>query len=106
MFSYLAQRCAAEAPSADLDAEIIQAVFGIAGALRPVTSSLDAAVTLVPKGFGWSITDRGTAFIHWPESSSRNEYVGGTTPALAMCEAAMLVRATLAADRALAEKEI
>ncbi len=66
------------------------------GALSPLphyTASIDAALTLVPEGWGWSFgqtpTDEGVEYhaqVNW------EPIVAGGTPAIALCIAALKAR--------------
>jgi len=104
----LADRCEQAAGSdRELDAEIAVALFGgnviydlkikqwrrikITSAWRmdhplpPYTTSLDAALTLVPEGCGWMVMSSAAKVGVWPSH--------GATPALALCAAALRARA-------------
>ncbi len=65
------------------------------------TTSLDAAVTLVPEGFYWSLDYDCCARVFGPEDKSGNVPVGysdeadAATPALALCAAALKARAAM-----------
>jgi len=94
----LAERCEREEPGADLDSAIWKALFPAEPSANweDYTSSLDAAVTLVPNGNGYiagkkSIdTADGVVF-----GSERTVRVTASTPALALCAAALRARAAL-----------
>jgi hypothetical protein len=86
---------AAAEGSRELDAAIAVAVFGGGshdpGTAPHFTTSLDAALTLVPEGRGWlmrSVGGRGFAAI-----SNAGEASQAKTPALALCIAALKARA-------------
>ena len=60
------------------------------------TTSLDAALTLVPDGWGWTIESDGIAAVRSPESEGDDELAvwgltANGTPALAVCIAALKV---------------
>jgi hypothetical protein len=52
------------------------------------TSSLDAALTLVPEGCDWQVNGHGSAWIF----GSRHAGADGNSPALALCAAALRAR--------------
>lgn len=88
----LADACeAATGPDFHLDMEIMRAVRRDFNTAPGYTASLDAAMTLVPEGWGYSIC---------PNSSllTRSAFSAGImsrakTPALALCAAALRARA-------------
>lgn len=76
------------------------------GGARSYTTSLDAALTLVPEGWRWTVANpgydkgvyqggRALADLHHPLSSGGgpNAKAFGATPALALCIAALRARA-------------
>lgn len=86
------------------------AVAGEVGARR-YTTSLDAAVTLVPEGWAWFVEWIGTPFREgtarlWIPSQrtkglhSEQETSAAETPALALCAAALRARAAVGFDEA------
>jgi hypothetical protein len=105
----LAERCeAATGPSVVLDDLILAAIEGVPitcidGGSRSYTASLDAAMTLVPEGWGVNLNTPGD-FHGTPQvrlkHPERNPYGDGepmrgsaATPALALCAAALRARA-------------
>ncbi len=108
--------------STELSAEIARDIFGIefhkwpfwtkatsydgipGSAVVPVTpytTSLDAALTLVPEGWKWRLDGVGSPRYYeadlWGSSilpERKQEYIssGGSTPALALCSAALRAR--------------
>lgn len=68
----------------------------------PYTSSVDAALTLIPEGLTWgaqnnppaaSIFDKkGNAILLWENIEIAGKHVTAATPALAICLAAILAR--------------
>ena len=89
----LADRVEREEPSRYLDADIEEAEKGAATADPPYyTTSLDAAVTLVPEGV-WDVTSTGCAW--WmPEAVGSDIILAhGKTPAAALSAAALRARA-------------
>lgn len=107
----LAARCeAATGPDRKLDLFIAKAICFFDGSrasyslnqnLFPkYTASLDAAMTLVPEGWDWGIAHfgpRGSEAQMWPrgDRTSDRKVIGSsdTSPALALCVAALRVRA-------------
>lgn len=107
----LAARCEREAPSSSLDFAIFEATHANsapAGTFEEwvapaYTTSLDAAVTLVPEGFVWAADNLSGPRAHVlggendagdvPEGSS--DTLGTKTVALALCAAALRARAAL-----------
>lgn len=99
---------AAEGPSRELDTEICEAigfVLGQLGHAPPFTTSIDAALTLVPEGWHWAIyTEKGICGgkgarvnVGGPERTRRGwskdlHEVYAATPALALCIAALRAR--------------
>lgn len=59
------------------------------------TTSLDAALTLVPEGWHWNVGDVGLAWVGTHESATKIVRHDGDahTPALALCIAALKARA-------------
>lgn len=55
------------------------------------TTSLDAALTLVPEGLLWDVESRGAAFVGDPKMPSRM-FEMAATPTLALCIAALKAR--------------
>lgn len=109
--SLLADRCEREGPSRDLDKAILRALgFTWRGMAywsaddktmwqgpTQFTSSLDAAVTLVPADDIWDVTSTGSAWC-MPQDLGEQSIGRGQTPALALCVAALRARsATLKA---------
>ncbi len=124
LLALLADRCEREEPSRALDAEIAVACrigsdkvdkdhwsyrnfptwlprddgrveAGMHWATLPYTTSLDAAVTLRPEGFAWSVAHDQTATAdvnQWGEISVRG--VAKTAP-MAICAAALRARAAV-----------
>ena len=99
----LADRCEREEPSLLLDFDIHHAVAARKAESIPssYTTSLDAAVTLVPEG--WSISvgcseNRKHAQVQLGRSYPTNKVVTleGRTMALALCAATLRARAALA----------
>lgn len=86
------------APDRELDAEILIAAFGIQPRLSVApryTSSLDAAVTLVPNGFQWQIRSIPTeeTMVHVAQVDWRPPMnCQGYSPAIALCIAALKAR--------------
>ena len=69
------------------------------------TASLDAAASLVPEGWRWSVETLSSAgplglCEHWPQSGQRHPYTRGeaATPALALTAAALRARAEEVGD--------
>jgi hypothetical protein len=101
----LAERCGqAAGPDNWLSADIGVA-FNIHGDKCPhYTASLDAAMTLVPEGWDWSaVRDRGdysaqvyepvwSALQHGAASAYKTGIIEASTPALALCAAALRAR--------------
>ena len=95
---------AAVGPDNELDADIERWVHNISGATgrilmpfgtKPFTSSVDAALTLIPNGHTWSIGTRdekawgseAKARPYWAECG--NVDTAASNPALALCTAAL-----------------
>ena len=81
---------AAEGPSRELDALIRCALFKKPSAfIKPYTFSIDAALTLVPEGWEWTIESGG--HVELVKDRMRGPYIEGNavTPALAICIAAL-----------------
>lgn len=104
----------AEAGGADrrLDLAIVFALYGPdcdmkgsveRGSFSP-TTSLDAALTLVPEGFDWLRLGPVTMTVypvqHDPKAWAHHIEATGATPALALCAAALRARASLARQMA------
>jgi len=97
----LAHSCETEEPHALLDAAIHAAVFGamdLVDALPAYTTSLDAAVTLVPEGKGFMMRSYGdgvaSAIIeNTPHAAIRGVARVASGAALALCAAALRARA-------------
>lgn len=101
---------AAEEGSFDLDKEILRALGytwrGMAYWYRDdthtwkgsvaLTRSIDAALSLVPEGYHWSLTEHadgaGCMVHHELEQPDFNGEVTAATPALALCAAALRAR--------------
>jgi hypothetical protein len=102
---------AAEGPSRELDAEIAHATEWTGMELvewppfwPPFTSSIDAALTLVPEKFYWSVgslTDEhsephheyGAQLYLWSHVADKDDVIEhGATPAIALCIAAVKAR--------------
>jgi hypothetical protein len=94
----LADRCEREEASLDLDGAIAIACERPFFKPARYTTSLDAAVTLVPEGMEWTIThknrdlDRPSVFVGRSLDWSSED---ASTPALALCAAALRARASL-----------
>lgn len=91
----LAARCEAEEPSRHLDLDILMACQMPPG-IKPYTTSLDAAVTLVPEGwtgriglFGWA------ELVNLRFDTVSGGRAGINRAALALCAAALRARAAL-----------
>jgi hypothetical protein len=103
----LAERCEqAAGPDRVLDAEILCAIYGFtihkenrcvnSSSWDRVTGSLDAAVTLVPEGWDFCISkgwDEECAVSLAPANKVTEVISTSTTPALALCAAALQARA-------------
>ena len=57
------------------------------------TASLDAALMLVPEGMMWDVESRNAAFVGFASAPVR-QFVIGSTPAIALCIAALRARST------------
>lgn len=81
------------------------------GMVLPYTASLDAAMTLVPEGWGWTVGDKSPEpSLAWCEidhlpwrkgyawAVERKLIVQAATPALALCAAALRVRSALQSE--------
>lgn len=101
----LADRCEREEPSQELDAAISRAFLASglgngAPCYQDYTHSLDAAVTLVPSKsprgaeVGWQVTSL-EASVFWVPTRENNFDGCASTPALALCAAALRARASL-----------
>ena len=102
----VADRCEREEPNDELNWSIMEAVRPDHGQTQatPYGHSLDAAVTLVPEGMGWSCGDHSPGGVRvgnylasvWAfKRSARIDYCFAKTPALALCAAALRARAAL-----------
>lgn len=96
----LAERCeAATGPDRELDKRIFLHAGDFSEALREMppayTASLDAAMTLVPKGWYWR-TDQGrnAGGACFKADSHEQIFTLADAPALALCAAALRARAT------------
>ncbi len=96
----LADRVEREEPSRYLDADIEEAERGYATA-EPLyyTTSIDAAVTLVPEGAEWDLTTlygvaRVAVGLNMDEGPHYASHEGGRLP-MAICAAALRARAAL-----------
>jgi hypothetical protein len=58
------------------------------------TTSIDAAVTLVPEKHAWSVSSYCSGFVHAPNGDCISSD-GGRTPALRLCAAALRARAAI-----------
>jgi len=111
----------AEGPSPELDEAIFQVVFGdqpLASPGRRFTSSVDAALTLVPEGWDWAVSTSTTGpdvaacffasvretqpfdpvTLQWPDrpdAEGFKHHKGG--PALALCIASLKARLSVIA---------
>ena len=93
---------AATEPSWELDAEIARAIGApVYPDLRAhrYTSSLDAALTLVPEGWCWAIEGSRRAAVYDPSADPEPgsfanpiQMRSGFTPAIALCVAALKAR--------------
>ena len=98
----LAKRCESEPASRELDVAIALAIFEpedlIGHSPAKYTTSLDAAVSLVPSGWVWDLASTGTAWcMADAQSGELFASTKGKTPALALCAAALRARADLEA---------
>ncbi len=106
----LAERCEREKPSYALDCKIehlCEPERGrFIGNAKPCTTSLDAAVTLVPEGWAWFVEWIGAPFSEgrarlWIPSQRtqrlrvENVNTQAKTPTMALCAAALRARAAL-----------
>jgi len=92
----LAERVeAAAGPNYALEVDITRKLFGKMAAIKPYTASLDAAMMLVPEGWSWTVDAVGRASCFAPNEPKPWPRTGGlaTTPALALCAAALRARA-------------
>lgn len=95
----LAERCEkATGPDRHLNLAIANAIYGDdlapPGTSYAFTSSLDAAMTLVPEGQEWAGGfEDGAAFAHVHVPGEYAELIEAATPALALCAAALRARA-------------
>jgi hypothetical protein len=98
----LADRCEREEPSHNLNCSIGCAVDAEPGVMPPAyTTSLDAAVTLVPEGWNWGVWSNGCAMT-WSDIPSTHVQANrrNLPPALALCAAALRARAALSQTEA------
>lgn len=108
----LAERCEkAAGPDREFDAEIAQAIgvgpTGFAQAKGKhwvtwpaYTSSLDAALELVPEGLGWTLYSDGYAGVGpITDDEIPQPEIIAATPALALCAAALRARAASRKDQ-------
>ena len=94
----LADRCERERPGEDLDYAIGQTLPVVVGRprMRHYTTSLDAAVALVPEGCAWEVArsisyvDRAVVYGHDLHFDTE-----GSAPALALCAASLRARAAM-----------
>jgi hypothetical protein len=100
----LADRCEREEGGAELNARIFEAVYtnmicraGVS--LYDYTESLDAAVSLVPKDYDWIVCRANGGLTLHACVGDTNEYFS-STPALALCAAALRARAALSQTEA------
>jgi hypothetical protein len=96
----LAERCEkADKGSFALECAIAEAVGGLATPPRNYTVSLDAALELVPIGHDWSLFFDNSAALAgcMPASEDGCDMtdVPGSTPALALCAAALRAQAEM-----------
>ena len=100
----LADKCEMDGASASLDDAIFVAVGCAVGDPAPYTTSIDAAVTLVPSTCCWQvqmdICYEPTALVYGHDI---HKDCNGASPALALCAAALRARAALAGDGAPAD---
>lgn len=118
----LADRCEREEPSRELDASITVAKLGDGWCISSAegwvcvphqeiieaphyTTSLNAAVTLVPNDFGMDLQrywikegERWSANLSWGIDGDYIEIMDGKSGALVLCAAALRARAALAKD--------
>lgn len=59
------------------------------------TASLDAAKTLVPEGWEWTVTSAGYAECRHPTHGRKDKHGFAETPAPALCAAALRARSTM-----------
>jgi hypothetical protein len=68
--------------------------------IEKFTSSIDAALTLVPEGQEWQLGSAHLVSTYWAEVIASDCYKAkGTTPAIALCIAALKARATERKDK-------
>lgn len=69
----------------------------------PFTTSLDAALTLVPESYAWSVQSSqqfpGQAWLYPPNNAADLEFQADAPPALAVCIAALKARAAGGGER-------
>lgn len=85
----------AEGPSSEIDADIGLTAAGWEpwlSKLPPFTSSLDAALTLVPEGLMWSVGTNGDGRYRADVWTDVVEIGIGCSPAIALCIAALEAR--------------
>ena len=94
----LADRCEREEPSRKLDVSISDALgYAHDGSLPFYTTSLDAAVTLVPEGFIWRVSGSSEGrFFASLHPAARDAVTGqAKTEPMARCAAALRARAAV-----------
>ncbi len=95
----LAAQCERDERGSDLDEAIWRvAAFDRSDLWLDYTTSLDDAVTLVPKGQGYVLRSYGVGDFISIVGNAEGE---GKTPALALCAAALRARAAIARQAAL-----
>lgn len=94
----LADRCEREQPSDELNWAIMEAVMPDHGRTQAILygQSLDSAVTLVPKGWKWSLQKSAAATKYnasvWEDSRNPRTSIfnrSAATPALALCSTSL-----------------
>ena len=97
----LAERCEREEPSFALERQIMYAVYSVppqhpieGDKPKPYTTSLDAAVTLVPDDCEqWAVATKKNMPRPIVAQVNEGSWYAGATPALALCAAALRARA-------------
>jgi hypothetical protein len=82
-------------PDDPITADDVAADPRLESVIRAFTSSLDAAMTLVPEGWAWVVSKNGTATVTTEATDAtryRRESGHATWPALALCIAALKAR--------------
>ncbi len=101
----LADKCEMDGASASLDDAIFVAVGCAVGDPAPYTTSIDAAVTLVPSACCWQvqmdICYEPTALVYGHDI---HHDCNGGSPALALCAAALRARASLQSRKVAVER--